>query len=147
MNWSKIGGEWACGRGPVRTGLLCLFDGPFWKGVKKNVKVCVFYYDREKSVFSWWLVKVCLFSLLNYGWAWLWWQRRQWLKFLECWNEHVLWRQTEFEFSVIYKIALPLTEFLNLPGVVVGLFLICENGVAKFHRLVRNSWDTMRTAV
>lgn len=51
----------------------------------------------------------------------------------------MLWRQTEFGFSVIYKIALPLTEFVNLPGVVVGLFLICENGIAKFHRLVRNS--------
>ena len=59
----------------------------------------------------------------------------------------MLWRQTEFGFSVIYKIALPLTEFVNLPGVVVGLFLICENGIAKFHRLVRNSRDTMRTAV
>lgn len=34
----------------------------------------------------------------------------------------MLWRQTEFEFSVIYKIALPLTEFLVLPGVDVGLF-------------------------
>ena len=51
----------------------------------------------------------------------------------------MLWHQTEFEFSVIYKIALPLTGFLNLPGVFVGLFLVYKNGVAKFHRLVRNS--------
>lgn len=38
VNQSKAG-EPACGRGPVGTGALCLFDGFFWKGAKENVKV------------------------------------------------------------------------------------------------------------